>query len=163
MRSHLPSVVSLLLLWIWSPSTVIAQSLGPKSPQSIQPLPQKALSDTKPLAFQKASEEGKQIFFKDAQGKPRLLAPSQSFMVMEDTPKSAHILIWQAPPDMDQDMILEIPKDFSSNMPIIKGLPPFSADFRGVFVNQSLQSSNPFFAPDKRKQPSDPFSSANSP
>lgn len=151
MRSHLPYIVGLLLLWNWSPSTVTAQSLGPKSPQSIQPLPQKALSDMKPLAFQKASEESKQIFFVDAQGKPGLLAPSQEFM-MEDTPESAHILTWQAPPDMDQNMILKIPKDFSSNMPIIKGLPPFSADFRGVFINQPLQSANPFFAPGTRKQ-----------
>jgi hypothetical protein len=153
MRSHLPYIVSLLLLWIWSPSPVIAQSLGPKSPQSIQPLPQKALSDTKPLAFQKASKQSKQISFMDTQGKPRLLAPSQNFMVMEDTPESAHILVWQAPPDMDQSMILEIPKDFSSNMPIVKGLPPSSADFRGVFINQPPQSANPLFAPDARKHP----------
>jgi hypothetical protein len=153
MRSHLPYIVSLLLLWIWSPGTVTAQSVGPKSPQSIQPSPQKALSDMKPLAFQKASEQSKQIFFMDTQGKPRLLAPSQEFIVMEDTPESAHILIWQAPPDMDQNMILEIPKDFSSNMPIIKGLPPCSADFRGVFINQPLRSANPFFAPDARKHP----------
>lgn len=152
MRSHLPYIVSLLLLWIWSPSTVIAQSLGPKSPQSIQPLPQKAPSDRKLLAFQKASEQNKQIFFVDPQGKPRLLAPSQKFIVMEDTPESAHILIWQAP-DMDQNMILEIPRDFSSNMPIIKGLPPCSADFRGVFINQPLPSANPFFAPDARRHP----------
>ena len=153
MRSHLPYVISLLLLWIWSPRTVTAQSLGPKSPQSIQPSPQKALSGTKPLAFQKVSQQTKQIFFMDAQGKPRLLAPSQEFMVTEDTPESAHILIWQAPPDMDQNMILEIPKDFSSNMPIIKGLPPCSADFRGVFINQPPQSGSPFFAPDARKHP----------
>lgn len=153
MRSRLPYVVSLLLLWIWSPGAVTAQSLGPKSPQSIQPSPQKALSDMKPLAFQKASEQSKQIFFMDTQGKPKLLAPSQKFIVMEDTPESAHILIWQAPPDMDQSMILEIPKDFSSNMPIIKGLPPCSADFRGVFINQPLRSANPFFAPDAPKHP----------
>jgi hypothetical protein len=153
MRSHLPYVISLLLLWIWSPGTLTAQSLGPKSPQSIQPSPQKPLSDTKPLAFQKVSEQTKQIFFMDAQGKPRLLAPSQKFIVTEDTPESAHILIWQAPPDMDQNMILEIPKDFSSNMPIFKRLPPFPGDFRGVFINQPVQSANPFLAPKARKQP----------
>lgn len=153
MRSHLPYIVSLLLLWILSPSTVTAQSLGPRSPQSIQPLPQKALSDMKPLAFQKASEQSKQTFFMDTQGKSRPLAPSQKFMVMKETPDSAHILIWQAPPNMDQNMILEIPKDFSSNMPIIKGLPPCSADFRGVFINQPLQPANPFFPPDAWKHP----------
>ena len=153
MRSHLPYVISLLLLWIWSPRTVTAQSLGPKSPQSIQPSPQKALSDMKLLPLRQASEQSKRLFFRDTQGKPKLLAPSQKFIVTEDTPESAHILIWQAPPDMDQNMILEIPKDFSSNMPIFKGLPPFCADFRGVFINQLLQSANPFFAPDARKQP----------
>jgi hypothetical protein len=126
LRSHLPYVFSLLLLWIWSPTTVTAQSLEPKSPQSIQPLPQKGPSDTKPLALEQASEQSKQIFFMDEQRKPKRLALPQKLIVMnnvkpfEDTPESGHILIWQAPPDLDRNMILEIPKDFSSNMPIIK-------------------------------------------
>ena len=78
---------------------------------------------------------------------------------LEDTPDSAHILIWEAPPELDQNMILGIPRDFSSNMPI-KGLPPSPADFRGLFSNQALPSANPFFAPDTRKQPNCPLSSA---
>jgi hypothetical protein len=131
--------------------------LAPKRLQLIQPFSEKALSDTKSMALQKATEQSKRISLSDAQGKPRLLAPSQEFYVMNYgkplgfAPESAHILIWQAPPDLDQSMILEIPKDFCSNMPIIKGLPPFSGDFRGVF-NQP-PSANPFFAPDTRKQP----------
>lgn len=159
MRSRLPYVFSLWLLWIWSPRSVTAQSCEPKRPPSIQPLLQKAPSDPKPLPFEKASEQSKPFFLRDAQGKPRLVAPSQTFFVMnnfkplEDTPDSAHMLIWQAPPDMDQSMILEIPRDFRSNMPIIKGLPPSPADFRGLFSNQALPSANPFFAPDTRKQP----------
>jgi hypothetical protein len=71
---------------------------------------------------------------------------------LELPPESAHILIWQSPPDLDQEMILEMPKDFSSNMPTIKGLPPFSGDFRGAFINQPLSSANPFVFPGKRKQ-----------
>jgi hypothetical protein len=133
--------------------------LEPKSPQSIQPLPQKRPSDTKPLALEQASEQSQQIFFMDEQRKPKRLALPQKLIVMnnvkpfEDTPESGHILIWQAPPDLDRNMILEIPKDFSSNMPIIKGLPPSPADFRGLFSNQALSSANLFALPETRKQP----------
>jgi len=122
-------------------------------------LPQEAVSQGKPLVHSKASEQTKRLFLIDAEGRPKLFALPGRFDVtvnvrpFEVAPESAHILVWQAPPDLDQAMILEIPKDFSTNMPIIKGLPPFSRDFRGVLTNQPPWFANPFVFSLKPKQP----------
>ena len=156
MRSHLP-VLLLLLFCIWS-SPVAAQS--PDKSQSSQLFPQKPLSVTK-----QGSERSKTLFLKDA----TLLNPAIDFHrsklgvhefgeKLEHSPNTAHILVWLAPPDLDQSMILDIPKDFSSNMPIIKGLPPFSGDIRGVFDNQSLLSTKPFSFPNDGNRRSELFS-----
>lgn len=160
MRSHLPDVLLLLLFCIWSSSPVVAQSLSMDKPQSFQLFPQKPLSVTKPVALQQGSERSKTVFLKDV----TLLNPAINLHLsklgfhefgekLEDSPNTAHILVWLAPPDLDQSMILDIPKDFSSNMPIIKGLPPFSGDIRGVLGNQSLLSTKPFFFPERREPP----------
>ena len=129
MRSHLPYICSLFVLWIWSPSTVAAQALEPK--------------DTKPpLVLPKSAEPSKAIFLIDVQVKPKFitLPPGKVIVLnnvkpLDHTADTAHILIYQAPPSLDRNMILQTSRDFSSRMPTMKGLPPSSEDFRGVFTN----------------------------
>jgi hypothetical protein len=54
-----------------------------------------------------------------------------------------HIVIYQSPPDMDTASLLSVPKDFASNMPTFRGLPPCPQDFRNVPSNLG-----PLFLPD---------------
>lgn len=58
------------------------------------------------------------------------------------TSETAHILIWQANPDLDPKIIREIPKDFASNMPMFPAMPPPSQDLRGMFTPPRLPASS---------------------
>ena len=49
-------------------------------------------------------------------------------------PQTAHIVILQAPLNIDPGMILEMPHDFHSNMPLLRAIPPSSRDLRGMYV-----------------------------
>jgi hypothetical protein len=57
------------------------------------------------------------------------------------SPGTAHILVWQASPDLDPKIIRQIPKDFASNMPIFRAVAPAPLDIHGMFTPPRLPSS----------------------
>jgi hypothetical protein len=56
--------------------------------------------------------------------------------------RCGHIVIFQAP-NMDSEMIQDVPQEFSSNMPTFEGLPPCCRDFRAAIVPRTFHGLMP--------------------
>jgi hypothetical protein len=145
MRIKVVSALYVLFPLIYIPNPAAAQS-NPPSPLQSRPSVQQLPSTTKLLDFQRGDPLGRLKLRQELENKlsnrPRandLLNDSQGHAgaigIQKLAPGSqcAPILEYQAP-RLDRKMILEIPREFSSNMPMLEGLQPCCSDFRTLWM-----------------------------
>ena len=164
MRRGTVSALCLLLSLICSSRPVVAQS-NPSSPTL--PLPQKLAGPAKLFDFPRGAETGSILLRADSTNastnSPQSwtnLLPQQNrpivgqfwaeftepirkgFLPQLETSQCAHIVIFPAP-NMDSKIIKEVPREFSSNMPMFEGLPPCCRDFRAAMLPRNFNGLMP--------------------
>jgi hypothetical protein len=164
MRGGTVSALCLLFSLICSSRPVVAQS-NPSSPTL--PLPQKLAAPAKLFEFPRGAETGSILFRTDSANESTnspqswmILLPQQNrptvdqfrpelkerftkgFLPQLETSQCAHIVIFQAP-NMDSKIIKEVPREFSSNMPMFEGLPPCCRDFSAAMVPRNFHGLMP--------------------
>jgi hypothetical protein len=140
MRMQVASALCVVLLSTCSPRPAAAQ-LNPANTKPIQSFSAKPLADAKFSAGLQNAElaaaaPASKLRDELAQRARRaLLDRLQEKAATEPVPcaQCAHILVWKAP-NIDPKMILDLPQDYSSPMPIVHGLSPCPDDFRGVLM-----------------------------
>jgi len=143
MRIQLASALCVALLSTCSPPPAAAQS-NPANTKPIQsffakPLADAALSARWSAGPQNAEQAaaGLASDLRDAMHRATkpFLDIQQEKSATEPSPcgQCAHMLIFRAP-SMDEKMIIELPQDYSSPMPMYRGLLPCPQDFRGSLM-----------------------------
>jgi hypothetical protein len=144
MRTRTVSTLCFSVSLICSPLPAGAQS-NPRSQSMPQTSPQKAAGPARLVELPKDSETGSAPLGIESTNGPT--NPRQ----LEAT-RCGHIVIFQAP-NMDLEMMQDVPQEFSSNMPTFEGLPPCFRDSRTAMVSRDLRRlvpippSAPFVAP----------------
>jgi hypothetical protein len=186
MRTRTVSAFCFSVSLICSPLPVAAQS-NPPSPSMPQTSPQKAAGPARLVELPKDSETGSAPLGIDSTNGPT--NPSQSWNLLAQQNRSnvdqlwsfkkgilpqteatrcGHIVIFRAP-NMDSEMIQDVPQEFSSDMPSFEGLPPCFRDSRTAMVFRDLRRlvpippSAPFVAPARIQPTLNPRIRLNSP
>lgn len=145
MRMGTVSALCALLSLIYFPSPAAGQSdstvpqmsqavpLNLPSPAKFLGLPGRAPSEAfglrADLSNEPANTQRIDKIFQDFQRRPGTMG----FKSPVGESECAHILIYQAPA-VDSKMIKEVPKEFASNIPKVKGLQPCPGGFRGAMT-----------------------------
>ena len=160
MRTGTVSAISVLLISICSPHPATAQS-NASSPSMPQTSPLKAAGPARLVELSKGAEIRSVPLRTDSTNGPT--NPPQSWNLLAQQNRSSvdqlwsfkkgilpqleatrcgHIVIFQAP-NMDSDMIQDVPQEFSGNMPTFEGLPPCCRDFRPAVVPRNFPGLMP--------------------
>lgn len=172
MRTRTVSALCFSVSLICSPLPVAAQS-NTASPSMPQASPQKAAGPARLVELPRDSETASAPLRIDSINGPT--NPPQSWNVLAQQNRSnvdqlwsfkngilpqleatwcGHIVIFQAP-NIDSEMIQDVPQEFSSNMPLFEGLPPCCRDFHTTIVPRNFHGlmpippRAPFVAPGK--------------
>jgi hypothetical protein len=186
MRTGTVSAICVLLISICSPHPATAQS-NASSPSMPQTPPQKAAGPARLVELPKGAEIRSVPLRTDSTNGPtnppqpwNLLAQQYTSNVDQLWPfkkgilpqleatRCGHIVVFQAP-NMDSEMIQDVPQEFSSNMPTLEGLPPCFRDSRTAMVSRDprrlapIPPSAPFVAPARIQPTPNPRIRLNNP
>jgi hypothetical protein len=163
MRAGTVSAVCVLLSSICTAPLAAAQS-NPPSPLVPQASPKKLPAPAKLFELPRGTETGSVPLQVDStneftnppqtwmnllpqQNRPSTIAEQlqvelaqrmkKGFLPQVEASRCTQIIIFQAP-NMDSKMIEEVPREFSSNMPMLEGLPPCCRDFHAAMVPRNF-------------------------
>jgi len=160
MRTGTVSAICVLFSLICSPHPAAAQSTPsnpsvPKAPLQMLPAPATLFelprgAETRSVPLRTDSTNGPTnppqswnlLAQQNRSNVDQLWSFKKGILPQIEATRCGHIVIFQAP-NMDSDMIQDVPQEFSGNMPTFEGLPPCCRDFRPAVVPRNFPGLMP--------------------